>query len=149
MCGNDTWLGKILPLELHHKDENHYNNELANLQILCPNCHAISAPNAGAAVGHYTRSTKEMSKAKEKALKKEKAIQQGVLVDTIGRVNERILSADIWQERKELIISSGVDLMRFGWKTKVQEATGLTRRQVDDTVEHFIEYFKDKIYIRT
>lgn len=29
-----------IPLELHHKDGNHYNNDLANLEILCPNCHA-------------------------------------------------------------------------------------------------------------
>ncbi len=48
-CGNTHWLGIKLPLELHHKDGNHYNNELSNLEILCPNCHAISGDNAGAA----------------------------------------------------------------------------------------------------
>jgi hypothetical protein len=42
-------LGLKLPLELHHKDGNHYNNELSNLEILCPNCHAVSGDNAGAA----------------------------------------------------------------------------------------------------
>ena len=40
-CGLDEWLGEKLPLELHHKDKNHSNNNLNNLQILCPNCHAI------------------------------------------------------------------------------------------------------------
>ena len=50
-CGNSTWFGFNLPLELHHKDGNHYNNELSNLEILCPNCHAISGDNAGAASG--------------------------------------------------------------------------------------------------
>ena len=34
------WMGKPIPLELHHKDGNHYNNDLSNLEILCPNCHA-------------------------------------------------------------------------------------------------------------
>ena len=53
-CGNTYWLGKKLPLELHHKDGDHFNNELSNLEILCPNCHAISGDNAGAAVGNYT-----------------------------------------------------------------------------------------------
>lgn len=38
-CGLSTWLGKPIPLQLHHKDFNHYNNELENLQILCANCH--------------------------------------------------------------------------------------------------------------
>lgn len=54
ICGNSYWFGKKLPLELHHIDGNHFNNELTNLQILCPNCHSISGDNAGAAVGNYT-----------------------------------------------------------------------------------------------
>lgn len=40
-CKLDEWMGVKLPLELHHKDNNHNNNNLSNLQILCPNCHAI------------------------------------------------------------------------------------------------------------
>lgn len=38
-CGLSEWMGKPIPLELHHKDFNHYNNSLDNLQILCSNCH--------------------------------------------------------------------------------------------------------------
>ena len=38
-CGLSEWMGKPIPLELHHKDFNHYNNALDNLQILCANCH--------------------------------------------------------------------------------------------------------------
>lgn len=38
-CGLSTWMGKPIPLELHHKDFNHYNNDLDNLVILCSNCH--------------------------------------------------------------------------------------------------------------
>ena len=40
-CGNDLWIGVPIPLELHHKDGNHYNNALDNLEILCSNCHSI------------------------------------------------------------------------------------------------------------
>ena len=39
-CGNTEWMGHPIPLELHHKDGNHFNNELSNLELLCPNCHA-------------------------------------------------------------------------------------------------------------
>lgn len=28
-------------LQVHHKDGNHSNNSIGNLEILCPNCHAI------------------------------------------------------------------------------------------------------------
>lgn len=38
-CGLSEWMGKPIPLELHHKDFNHFNNTLENLQILCSNCH--------------------------------------------------------------------------------------------------------------
>jgi hypothetical protein len=38
-CGLREWMGKPIPLELHHKDFNHYNNSIENLEILCSNCH--------------------------------------------------------------------------------------------------------------
>jgi len=53
ICGLTIWLGKPIPLELHHKDGNHHNNNLENLQILCPNCHAQQPNNAGKNNGHY------------------------------------------------------------------------------------------------
>jgi ribosomal protein L40E len=31
-----------IPLELHHKDGNYKNNNIENLQILCPNCHSLT-----------------------------------------------------------------------------------------------------------
>ena len=170
ICGLASWYERRLPLELHHKDGDHFNNELENLQILCPNCHAAFAPNAGSVknkkyTGKPTLSADEIAQReehrKQKAREREQRRKQKLKelaelraahpeqIDSFGRVNERILTADEWLHRKELILASGVDLMRFGWKTKVQEVTGLTRRQVDDTVEYFIEEFKDKIYIRS
>ena len=53
LCGLTYWQGIHLPLELHHKDCNHFNNNLDNLIILCPNCHSIQPGNAGANVGKY------------------------------------------------------------------------------------------------
>ena len=38
-CGLDEWMGKPIPLELHHVDENRFNNKLENIKILCYNCH--------------------------------------------------------------------------------------------------------------
>lgn len=37
LCGIS---GEEVILELHHIDGNHHNNELKNLQVLCPNCHS-------------------------------------------------------------------------------------------------------------
>lgn len=41
-CGLREWLEQTIPLELHHIDGNRYNNALNNLQLLCPNCHALT-----------------------------------------------------------------------------------------------------------
>ena len=49
-CGLTEWNGKPIPLELHHKDGDHYNNEMSNLEILCPNCHAQEPNNSGAGI---------------------------------------------------------------------------------------------------
>lgn len=55
LCGVSIWQGILLPLELHHKDGNHYNNDFDNLQILCPNCHSIQEGNSGANAGKYSK----------------------------------------------------------------------------------------------
>lgn len=39
-CGRTQWEGQRIPLCVHHIDGNHINNQIENLQILCPNCHA-------------------------------------------------------------------------------------------------------------
>jgi 5-methylcytosine-specific restriction endonuclease McrA len=41
-CLNTIWMDKPIPLEVHHKDGNKDNNNLDNLQLLCPNCHALT-----------------------------------------------------------------------------------------------------------
>lgn len=34
-----VWQGKIITLQLHHKDGNNKNHVLSNVMFLCPNCH--------------------------------------------------------------------------------------------------------------
>ena len=41
-CNNSTWENQPIALEVHHLDGNNQNNELENLQLLCPNCHALT-----------------------------------------------------------------------------------------------------------
>lgn len=44
ICGWDKKnpsTGRV-PLEVHHTDGNHNNNVESNLQVLCPNCHALT-----------------------------------------------------------------------------------------------------------
>lgn len=52
-CRRREWLNGPIPLELHHVDGNHNNVDLDNLQLLCPNCHALT-PNYRSK-GQFTR----------------------------------------------------------------------------------------------
>jgi hypothetical protein len=42
LCGIDTWQGQPLPLALDHVNGDPCGNRLANLRIVCPNCHALT-----------------------------------------------------------------------------------------------------------
>ena len=46
-CNNSKWLNKPIPLELEHIDGNSENNNLKNLKLLCPNCHALTPTYKG------------------------------------------------------------------------------------------------------
>jgi hypothetical protein len=46
-CENTNWLGRSIPLELDHVDGNNENNNLSNLRLLCPNCHALTSTYRG------------------------------------------------------------------------------------------------------
>lgn len=46
-CLNIDWLGKPMPLELHHINGDRFDNRFENLQLLCPNCHALTDNYSG------------------------------------------------------------------------------------------------------
>ena len=48
-CNITTWEGEQISFHLHHKDGDRLNNELNNLQVLCPNCHSLTDNFAGRA----------------------------------------------------------------------------------------------------
>ena len=51
-CGLTTQLDQPIPTELHHKDGDSTNNELTNLELLCPNCHALTENYRGKNIGN-------------------------------------------------------------------------------------------------
>ena len=54
VCELTEWLGNPIPLELDHIDGNKHNNNLSNLRILCPNCHALTPTYRTKNIGRYT-----------------------------------------------------------------------------------------------
>ena len=51
MCGNTHWCSYLIPLELHHINGIKTDNRLENLQMLCPNCHALTDNYRGKNIG--------------------------------------------------------------------------------------------------
>jgi hypothetical protein len=58
------------------------------------------------------------------------------------------LPDNVWEERKMMMFNSGIDMSKFGWQSKMVNHTGLTKRVIERTIEHFYDEFKDKIFKR-
>lgn len=50
-CKRTEWEGVPIPLELHHVNGNRTDNRISNLQLLCPNCHALTDNYRGKNIG--------------------------------------------------------------------------------------------------
>jgi hypothetical protein len=51
-CSNTVWQNKPIPLELDHIDGCSENNDLNNLRLICPNCHALTPTYKGKNAGN-------------------------------------------------------------------------------------------------
>lgn len=90
---------------------------------------------------------KWVSKQQIKAERKNKFLSQGK-IDSLGRANIRKLSETEWLKRKDTILNCGVDLLAFGWKTKVIKKTGLSKREIENTVRKYnLDVFKTSRYL--
>lgn len=54
-CNNTTWNDKPIPLELNHKNGVHTDHRLNNIELLCPNCHALTDHYRGRNKNRYIR----------------------------------------------------------------------------------------------
>lgn len=78
-CLNEIWNGDKIPLEIHHKDGNNLNNELNNLQLLCPNCHAQTENWRGKNVQNKIKRIEISDEDFAEALKNNSSIRQPLI----------------------------------------------------------------------
>lgn len=114
-CGRVEWEGEPIPLQVHHIDGDRTNNSIENLQILCPNCHALTDNYCG----KNTKSRKPIEEIlKENEEKQERRIEK-----------ENLRKAKV-SERLETIKNSGIDFQKWGWVKKAGELVGMTQLHV-------------------
>ena len=98
-CGLVEWQGKKLPLEVHHINGDRTDQRRENLQILCPNCHAVTGNWRSGNLGVHTKygkrvSDEELLKAIHSEPSIAKALQKVGLADGASRYRVRKLLAD-------------------------------------------------------
>jgi len=77
VCKINSWNGKEIILELHHKNGNECDNRLENLEFLCPNCHSQTKNFRGK--NKLTGKKKVPDDILIEALKSEKNIRQALI----------------------------------------------------------------------
>ena len=81
-------------------------------------------------------------------LNKHKIAEQNGLLRADGHINGKGVPTMEWTRRKDLILNSGVDLLKFGWVGKVEKATHLTKRVIEATIRRFPDVFEGRYFRR-
>lgn len=87
----------------------------------------------------------------KRQLHREHQLSQAIIdgrVDDRGNIIGNALSIDEWTSRKDLILTCGVDISKFGWVEKVTKTTGLTKRKIENTIKRFPDVFEGKYFRR-
>lgn len=150
-CGIKEWNGKPISFHLHHKNGNHNDNRLENLESLCPNCHSQT--------DNYAGKKNKIKVAKNKSDEQKKAFR-GVSFDGTrlydGYGNYKIKCPKCknnWMNRSALICRSCYDEERKKPKVPKEDlfkllennshyTTGLLLGVGKKTIERWIKYYE-------
>jgi Zn finger protein HypA/HybF involved in hydrogenase expression len=68
-CRKEMWLGGEIVLELDHVNGDRDNNSRENLQLLCPNCHALTPTYRGKNIGEHAKNHRAACYQRHRELK--------------------------------------------------------------------------------
>jgi DNA-directed RNA polymerase subunit RPC12/RpoP len=121
ICGQEPfWNGKPLVLQLDHKNGEHSDNRLENLQIVCPNCHTQTNTFCG----------------KHKSTKIYKCIRCGNTVTKKARLCKKCASDDMRRVKRPELNELLNSVNELGYK-----GTGRKYGVIDNTIRKWIRYY--------
>lgn len=138
ICGTESWRDETVPLELDHKDSNHWNNEIENLQIICPNCHALETRRRSAEKSYKRRLgkckyiPKKINGVQAYIIRPKKTKEELSAIYSAGQ-KKRYSNGEfkgLFEERVKKVLESGIDFSKFGWVGKVSDLLGVSHTQV-------------------
>lgn len=116
-CGiTDIWNGKLLVLQLEHKNGRANDHRLVNLEFLCPNCHSQTDTYAG-------KNTKGDVKIVRKPAENTKRSRL-----ESKREHKLVKTREFIDHRIKQIIESGVVIGEWGWLAKLSKILKITEQ---------------------
>lgn len=144
-CGYDIHAdgNKYSICELHHIDGDNHNHKLENLELLCPNCHALTS-------NYKFRKRSRNDNIKNNKIKKDtiKTLtkkQQSVMLSLECKNKKQQEIKDICQK----LLDSNIDFSKFGWVGKASKIIGITPQKVNQWMKrNMLEFYNDKCFKR-
>ena len=133
-CGINEWDRKPLRLQVHHKNGNHFDNRIENLQLLCPNCHTQTDT--------YARQNKNVSKNQFSITKRVNEIINNEKKSFIEKPIETKIKY-IKEKEKKYCQICGKEILGEGDKYCSHECAEKASRRFEVTPNQLIEDFKE------
>ena len=144
VCGNTEWMGKPIPLDLHHINGNHFDNRLENLIIVCPNCHRLTDThgNKNASIDLIFKQIAEQT-AEDKIrllLEREEKRQQEILENRIRY--SKIAKFPKKEKVKKYCLQCGKEIIGRGEKYCSMECVTIANAKIYPSKEELLEESK-------
>ena len=152
-CKLDKWLDKEVPLELNHINGNGHENRKSNIELLCPNCHALTETYRGKnVVLKYGKAEKKPYDKEKQKIYKEKRIKDRKpnKWHSYDKTREEYLiqlkeKCELERQNKiQLILNSNIDFTKNGWRLLLSKILNITPQWSGRFVQQYIPELWEK-----
>ena len=133
--------------ELHHIDGNNHNHHFDNLDILCPNCHALTKNykfrkrKRNDSVTNNNIKQQNLKKLSDKQQKNLRQIKQNEL-------KQQIKENQI-EEVRQRLLNSNINFSKIGWVGEASKIIGITPQKVNQWMKrNMLDFYNNKCFKR-